>query len=553
VTVGARAIEEESPQRIGRYELLAELASGGMASILLARVSDSSGFERPIVIKRILPHLARESSFVGMFLDEARIVAGIVHPNVVRVQELGVEGTELFLVMEYLEGESVEGLFKRLTLRRELLAPRLAAHVIAQACAGLHAAHVLTDPDGLHINLVHRDVSPHNLFITYPGRVKVIDFGIAKAADRVTRTETGIIKGKHEYMSPEQCKGRPLDRRSDIFALGAILYELLAGKRLFKRATQLTSLLAITQESVPALSSVMPGVDPALEAICMRALAGKADDRFPTAADMRVALLAAIGDPGTGADLDAELAALMKRLFSERIEEKREMLQLVRSGASLSSVPRGEVDLGVDIPIVVGPNAKERVPASSAGSSDGATGTSGSLPSMPPLAEAKSAFKRLNWLARATIVGSGLFLVAVIAGNRQRGAVAHTPSLGVSEVQSAAPPPQVGPVSEPPATEAVVHIDTTPPSAHVFVAGSDRGATPVEVRLARGSDPVALEIRKTGYVTVTEKVVPDEDQRLVLTLSPASPSRHPGAKNPPPSLTRVRPSAAAPDGFTRFE
>jgi serine/threonine-protein kinase len=526
-----------------------------MASILLARVSESSGNELPVVIKRILPHLVRESSFVGMFLDEARIVAGIVHPNVVRVHELGVEGTELFLVMEYLEGESVEGLFKRLTLREELISPKLAAHIIAQACAGLHAAHELTDPDGLCINLVHRDVSPHNLFITYPGRVKVIDFGIAKAADRVTRTETGIIKGKHEYMSPEQCKGRPLDRRSDIFALGAILYELLAGKRLFKRATQLTSLLAITQESVPALSSVIPGVDPRLEAICMQALAGKAADRFATAADMRLALLKAIGDASTETDLDAELAALMKRLFWERIEQKREMLESVRSGSAISYVPRGEVDLWVNVPIVVGPNEKVRVPASPAGSSDGATGTTGSLPSLPPLAEGKSAFKGLNWLARGAIVGSGLFLVAVIAGNRQRGAVAHTPSSG-SEGQPAAAPPQVGSVGEdrlqPPPIEAVVHVDTTPPSAHVFVGGSDLGATPVDVRLPRGSDPVALEIRKTGYTTVAEKIVPDEDQRLVLTLSPASPSRHPGAKNPPAAQTRVRPSAA-PDGFTRFE
>jgi eukaryotic-like serine/threonine-protein kinase len=548
--VGARAIiEEESPQRIGRYELVAELASGGMASILLARMLGPHGFDRPVVIKRILPHLAREPSFVGMFLDEARIVAGIVHPNVVHVQELGVDGTELYLVMEYLEGESLAGLFKRLTLHRELISPRLAAHIVAQACAGLHAAHELTDADGYCINLVHRDVSPHNLFITYAGQVKVIDFGIATAADRITRTETGVIKGKHEYMSPEQCKGRPLDRRSDIFPLGAMLYELLAGKRLFKRSNQLTSLLAITQESVPALSTVRPGVDRQLEAICMRALARQSDDRFATAADMRLALLAAIGQLGAAADLDAELATLMRRLFPERIEEKREMLQHVRAGSSISYVPRGEVDLSVDIPIVV-----------EVAANDVATEAAGK-PSFPPQTTVEGGRKRSRWLTKAAIIGGGLLLVAVIAGSRQRGAVAHAPSSVSPTVQPAPLPPQASadkPSPPPPAaaTEAVVHIATTPPSAHVFVGGSDMGATPVDVRLPRGRDAVALEIRKTGYATVAEKVVPDEDQRLVLTLSPASGSHHSTAsdtaKNIPAAPTRA-PPPAAPDGFSRFE
>jgi serine/threonine-protein kinase len=516
-----------------------------MASILLARMLGPHGFERPVVIKRILPHLARESSFVDMFLDEARIVAGIVHPNVVHVQELGVEGTELFLVMEYLEGESVAGLFKRLTLHRELLSPRLAAHVVAQACAGLHAAHELTDADGFCINLVHRDVSPHNLFITYAGQVKVIDFGIAKAADRITRTETGIIKGKHEYMSPEQCKSRPLDRRSDIFALGAILYELLAGKRLFKRANQLTSLLAITQEAVPALSTVIPGVDPRLEAICMKALARKCEDRFATAAEMRLALLGAIGNLGAAADLDAELAALMKRIFPERIEEKREMLQHVRAGSSISHVPRGEVDLSVDIPIVV-----------EVRSNDVATAAH---PSFHALDADGSGKRRLGRSTKAVVFGCGLLLLAALVAARRQGAAADRHASGNPAAQPAATAPLPVPRVEtaapaPAATEAIVHIVTIPASAHVFVGGSDWGTTPIDVRLPRTQNPIALEVRKPGYATLAEKVVPDEDQRLVLTLSPAAAPRRAGASDSvPKSAAPAAPAAPATDGFSRFE
>ena len=324
-----------------------------MAEILLGRLVGPSGFERPVVIKRILPHLAREESFVSMFLDEARIVAGIRHPNVVQVQEAGQEGGELFLAMEYLEGETASGLLKRLIVHDgEKLVPTLAAHIVAEACAGLHAAHELTDAEGEPINLVHRDVSPQNLFVTYAGQVKLLDFGIAKAADRITRTETGIIKGKHEYMSPEQCVGKPLDRRSDIFALGVVLFELLSGKRLFKRENQMAALYAICNEPIPSLLEVAPWVDARLEAVCMRALARKRDERFATALELRHALLTTLQDLSVRGDLGEDLSALMKRMFSDRIASKREMLRRVRSGTTLTSVPRGEVDLSVDIPIV---------------------------------------------------------------------------------------------------------------------------------------------------------------------------------------------------------
>lgn len=244
----ARTPERASvPHRVGRYEVVGLLATGGMAEILLGRLAGPSGFSRPVVIKRILPHLARDRRFRDMLIDEARVVARIAHPNVVAVSELGSEDGELFLVMEYLEGESLGSLMRRLFTRGETLDPALACHVIAETAAGLHAAHELTDAAGRPLELVHRDVTPQNVFVTYGGEIKLLDFGIAKAADRSTRTETGMVKGKFAYMSPEQCLGKPLDRRSDLFSLAILLYELTTGRRLFKCASELLTFRAICE------------------------------------------------------------------------------------------------------------------------------------------------------------------------------------------------------------------------------------------------------------------------------------------------------------------
>ncbi len=241
---------EQLPEQIGRYQILGLLGTGGMAEILLARLSGPSGFERPVVIKRILPHLAREKRFRDMFTDEARIVAGIRHQNVVHVNELGLEGDELYMVMEYLEGESAASLARRLASSRKLLNFGLCAHIMAEMAAGLHAAHEMRHPDGTPQNLVHRDVSPANVFVTYAGEAKILDFGIAVAADRVSRTEAGQVKGKYAYMSPEQCQGAQLDRRSDIFSMGTVLYEVSTCRRLFKRASDMLTLQAICGEDV---------------------------------------------------------------------------------------------------------------------------------------------------------------------------------------------------------------------------------------------------------------------------------------------------------------
>ncbi|MGE0396689.1 MAG: serine/threonine protein kinase, partial [Kofleriaceae bacterium] len=201
-----------APARLGRYELIGHLATGGMAEIHLARLAGEAGFEKIVVVKRLLPELVASQAFVAMFLDEGKLVARLDHPNICEVHELGRDGAEYFLAMPYLDGVSVHDLISRPREADRIAELRVACAIIAQACAGLHHAHELRDADGVPANLVHRDVSPSNLYVTSGGVVKVLDFGVAKVRG-ATETEVGTIKGKTQYMAPEQLLGEPLDRR----------------------------------------------------------------------------------------------------------------------------------------------------------------------------------------------------------------------------------------------------------------------------------------------------------------------------------------------------
>jgi serine/threonine-protein kinase len=342
-----------SASRIDRFEIYGVLAAGGMAEILLGRVVGPSGFERPLVLKRILPHLARDASFIRMFLDEARTVARIRHRNVVHVQELGQDGDNFFLVMEYLEGESANGLMLRAIERGTTLDHALAAYLVAEAAAGLHAAHELVDDEGAPLNVVHRDVSPHNVFVTYDGQVKVIDFGIARTSDSLAaRTETGCVKGKFEYMSPEQCRGERLTRQTDVFSLGIVLYELTTGRRLFKREGPLAVFKAICSIPVTPPSRIVANYPRELEAVCLRALARDPKERYATAADFRRDLLAFARSIKPDADCADELAAVMRELFAERITAKTRTLQAMREGRAVEHVPSGEPGFTVQMPTV---------------------------------------------------------------------------------------------------------------------------------------------------------------------------------------------------------
>lgn len=274
---------------LGRYQLLSRLAVGGMAEVYLARQGEISGFKTLLVVKKVLPHLAVKPDFINMFLDEARIASMLDHPNVVHISEVGRAGDEYFLAMELVQGKPLAALLQQGEKTRTPLPHSLAALVVAYAAGGLHYAHQLTDASGNLLGLVHRDVSPQNIMISFEGSVKVIDFGIARALGRLGDTNSGSLKGKLGYMGPEQARGEAVDRRADIFSLGVVLWECVAARRLFLRENELATLRAVVYEPIPSPSKYAK-VDATLEAIIMCALDRNPDERFQTAEEMRVAL-----------------------------------------------------------------------------------------------------------------------------------------------------------------------------------------------------------------------------------------------------------------------
>jgi serine/threonine-protein kinase len=274
---------------LGRYLVTERLAVGGMAEIYLATHGQLAGFQTPLVIKRILPNLAHTREFTEMFLDEARIAALLQHPNIATILEVGRERDEYFLAMELVQGEQLSQVIRTLTAKKEKLTPTLAAFIASQVAAGLHYAHSVCDPSGEPLHVVHRDISPQNILISYEGAVKIIDFGIARAMGRVTHTRVGSAKGKFSYMSPEQGRREGVDHRSDIFSLGVVLWEMITGERLFRRQNDLDTVDAILSDTPPPLDKFST-VSPHLQTIVDRALAKDVDQRFSSAIEMETLL-----------------------------------------------------------------------------------------------------------------------------------------------------------------------------------------------------------------------------------------------------------------------
>src|SRR5262252_5373536 len=278
------------PSRLGKYELLMPLAAGGMARIYIGRSTGIGSFERHVVLKLILPERANDHTAVTMFLDEARLAASLNHQNVGQVFEVGEDGGIHYLAMEYVHGQDLRALLAKAGSTGTRVPLDLALTVVAGAAAGLHHAHERRGPDGTPLGIVHRDVSPSNIMIGYDGAVKLLDFGIAKATSRSVETQSGIIKGKFAYMAPEQCRGREVDRRSDVFSLGIILYEISTQHRCFRAYIELYTVHRIVTGDVVRPTRLVPQYPQALEAIVMKALAVDAVTRYQTAGQLLEAI-----------------------------------------------------------------------------------------------------------------------------------------------------------------------------------------------------------------------------------------------------------------------
>ena len=284
------AITPEQP-RVGRYRIERFLARGGMAEVFVGKAEGPGGFEKNVVIKRILPELVAEDRFVSMFLAEARLAAQLNHPNIVQVFDFGQQDGMYFLAMEYIQGESLRAILQAYENQGRLLPPAICAHVIAGVCEGLHYAHNLSDENGVSRNLVHRDVTPDNILISSSGVPKIVDFGIAKATSSSgQRTESGMLKGKYGYMSPEQIRGDGIDRRLDVYALGITLYEMLVGHRPYVAENELRLLKQIIQADAPRVEQLVPEIPDALGAAVAQAMSPDPNHRFRDARTLGNAL-----------------------------------------------------------------------------------------------------------------------------------------------------------------------------------------------------------------------------------------------------------------------
>jgi serine/threonine-protein kinase len=306
---------------LGRYRVVDEIGVGGMASVHLARMDGPGGFQKWVAIKKIHAHLVEDDSFVQMFLDEARVAARISHPNVATVFDLGKHEDTYWIAMEYLHGEPLREVMRRTEELGSSMPPEIACRVIADAAEGLHAAHELLGKNGEKMGLVHRDVTPHNLFVTYDGVTKVVDFGIAKFSSRMSSTRAGTLKGKLAYMSPEQVHGETIDRRTDIFALGVVLWELTTGQRLFRSESDLDTLAKVQECNVTRPSSIVRGYPVDLEKIVMKALAKNRGERFKTAREFSRALQSLLMRRGLFIASD-EVATYTQSIFAERIQKR---------------------------------------------------------------------------------------------------------------------------------------------------------------------------------------------------------------------------------------
>jgi serine/threonine protein kinase len=270
----------------GRYLLLERIATGGMAEVFRAKRKGVEGFEKIVALKRILPHLSSNKDFVDMFIAEAKMVASLSHPNIVQIFDLGIIDETYYIAMELVEGKDLRSILTRARVRKTLFGVDLAALIAARVSAALEYAHRHRDSDGRELRIVHRDVSPQNILISVEGEVKLVDFGIAKAATKASHTDTGSLRGKLLYMSPEQAWGKPLDKRSDLFALGAVFYEILTGHLLFSASSEMSVLERVREARFVAPSSLNPAVPIELEAVVMRLLHKEPRDRYQDASEV---------------------------------------------------------------------------------------------------------------------------------------------------------------------------------------------------------------------------------------------------------------------------
>jgi hypothetical protein len=356
--------------RLGKYELLRHLATGGMADIFLARVGGIEGFEKIVVIKRILPEFSANKEFVQLFLDEARLAATLHHPNIAQVYDVGIVGGQYFFAMEFVHGQDVRAILRRAVQQGRQVPLSEAISIILGVCAGLHYAHEKVGFDGQPLGIIHRDVSPSNIIVTYDGSVKLVDFGIAKATTRTVETRYGSIRGKLNYLSPEQCRCESLDRRADVFALAIVLYELSTCTKLYGGQSDFDTMKRIVEQPAPPPGARRPGYPLGLEKIVLKGLARNRDQRWQTAQELQLALedfareeRVAVSPVGLARYMEAGFAPEITAWREAERQGKGLGEHLAQSLGGKAEPQSGSLDAEIEI---VGPGALASQPATKA-------------------------------------------------------------------------------------------------------------------------------------------------------------------------------------------
>ncbi|WP_437963821.1 serine/threonine-protein kinase [Sorangium sp. So ce260] len=445
---------------LGRYELLLPIAAGGMAMVWAARLKGTRGFQKIVAVKTMLPQLSEDDQFERMFLLEASLASQIRHPHAVEILDLGEQGGVLFLAMEWIDGVPLSQVMK--AAKRQIGMPiPIAVRILVQACAGLHAAHELKDNSGKLVGLVHRDISPQNILVTYDGRAKVVDFGVAKAtAFNDSTTRAGQLKGKVSYTAPEAVRGDAIDRRVDVFAMGILLYVLTTGKHPFRRESEGATLFAISSpDPVEAPHTFQPDYPPLLEAVLLRALEKERDQRYATAHELMRALDKAL--PPNQRATEEDVAHFIRELFEDQQQQTRAALAeaLERADRNQLSNNLGISDVtGTGHSVVSAFNTVDILRAT-----PGDAGKSTPDDEIPPFARSRS--RVLPAVVILGLLAAGLFAVLQL---RSADAPAPLPYVASPAAPAPALPSAEAPAPAPPEADA-------PPAAEAEAEGAPPG------------------------------------------------------------------------------
>jgi serine/threonine-protein kinase len=530
------------PERLGRYDIVERLAAGGMGEVFVARFVAPGGFVKPVAVKRIHPHLSEDEQFINMLHDEANVAAAVKHPNIVATIDVGCEGSDHFVVLDFVSGDPMSKLLRELKKRALVTPAWVVAWVGAQVASALHAAHEARNLQGERLDIVHRDVSPQNIMLSDAGHPMLFDFGVAKAKQRIVHTTHGELKGKLAYMAPETFRGAPIDRSVDIFALGVVLYELLTNVSPFQRASDLDTITALQSAVVPPPSRLQPG-DAHLDAIVLAAMARSRAERYPTAAHLERALrdwARAFGLPHEA----GPVANWIATTFPERLAARRELLArvanlqrsahldrpshlgmggltpAVRAGTPVQTGASGFVQGGAQ-GSGVGPPPGATDPRLSVGPTTGSQLTMGGVSRLtgatPPLSRGRAIGVALGGILVGGVIAYAL--AARVAGS-SKAAAEGVPTL------TATAPPAAAPPAATPAAAAASSVAAAPPTTTAVAAAAPPNR-PAVAHPGKAQPPPAAQPQAPPQPQAVQPPAPPPPQPPPADASKSHPSKGP--------------------------